>query len=236
MFSLPLRQFERNRAQNARPACMRLAKIPRRATVDLVVAVSRETETHCLNRYPSPKGRTGCPQGRPPQFFLATTGCYTSRQGVAESRTRRSFRFSPGEKPAIPLRTRTITERGTTSCAHPSWSNSRLSPGSAFAPPAATPRSNRPSWAAGQGRPAPSCSTATSLRALWSAPRPTSPIARNTRHAADRSPSLIPARGPLRHIRAIAGSSPRDGVLHARTPGADPGRNDGRDERCSRRS
>lgn len=239
MISPPKRQHERNGAQNARFTGGGLAVGATARNVIRVVAVSREAETHCLNRYPSPKGRTGCPQGRPPRFFPEKSKVWpksrAGRRRLADDLRSRDFHFTNGAAAAISVCIRSRTERGTTPCAR---RNSFFLPPPCrlrSAPVVATPRWNRPCWAAGQAGQPRFWSTAMSARAWCWAPRPTSPIARNTPRAA--KVRVIPACGRKTQFQAIAGRIPGGGLFHANTTGAQrPGGNDGRDETCSTRS
>jgi hypothetical protein len=77
---------------------------------------------------------------------------------------------------------------------------------------------------------------ATLRPAPLSALRPTSPIARNTRHAADFRQALSAARGPRTTCTAIAGY-PRGGRFAATAAAAIlPRPRNRRDATCSRRS
>ena len=226
MILLTQRQFERFRAQYSRMASVHLECREPRCNVKPVVAVSRETETHCLNRYPSPKGRTGCPQGRPPQFFSRESKAWLARRSYADHCVSHKNDFHSGQKHAIPLWIRTITERGTSLCGNHSSPLRLLQPVSQRQA-VAIRRSNRGSWGQGPARQGLSCSMATWQPARLSALRPTSPIARNTRHAAERALNNAAGNSPAHHSRkAIAGPA-RGGFFFACRPEAAraPGRN-----------
>lgn len=230
-------QFRRVSAHCSPLTRVRLATPVLHDTVRNVVAVPLGAETHCLNRYPSPKGRTGCPQGRPPRFFIRISESCAIGRTSAEARESRKICFQWNRKRGIPLSIRTI-ERGKSTCAH--RSPSKLLPWhqSPLLRPVATLPWNRRSWAAGPVRPHRSCLTATWQPGLSSGLRPTSPIARNTRRAADSGALTHPAQAGLTNCTAIAGHLPGGGRFSyannlRRIPS---GYHDGRDKPCSRRS
>ena len=234
MISLNLSAFRQRSAHFEARDAARLAERAQCDIVKSVVAAHVRAETHCLNRYPSPMGRTGCPQGRSPRFFLCEGAVGQDGRVLAATACPDENSFHSGHGCGIWGCIRRTTSRGI-SCK----SNSRfgLSPfyPSGLSRPAVTRRSNRRSWGAGPGRPRPSCSTAASAPVRLSVPRPTSPIARNTRRAADRA-RLIPAFGPLHASTAIAGIT-RGGRFVAFASGdVPPQPRNGRDETCSRRS
>lgn len=182
--------------------------------VKFVVAVPLGAETHCLNRYPSPKGRTGCPQGRPPRFFVQTSKFCAIRQTAADAYESRKICFQWNPKHVIPLIIRR-TERGKSSCADQSRLNSRPCRRSPSLSPVVTRRWNRLSWVAAPVRPHLWFSTAMSQPALSLARRPMSPTARSTRRAANADTLNTPASAGFTICTAIAGHSPRGGRFYS---------------------
>ena len=233
-------KYERVSAHFTRIARIRLESGDAGRNLKFVVAVSREAETHCLNRYPSPKGRTGCPQGRPPRFFFGPSKCCAMWRSGADHAGLSRKRFANAPKLAIPLGIRTITERGKPTCKEQICFGSRPSHRSGSRQPAVTRLWNKGSWARARGLLPRCCSTVMSSPGWRSALRPTWPTARSSRRAAERRRDLTAqisgAFGPTSLFRAIAGHCPGGGLLRFGMPVANTGSNDGRDGTCSRKS
>jgi len=215
MISLATFRIRRVSAQYSPMWRVGLAVNAARYSVTNVVAVPLGTETHCLNRYPSPKGRIGCPQGHPPRFFAQTSKFCAIRQTAADAYDSRKFCFQWNSKPVIPLIIRRRTERGKSSCADQSCLNLRLCRRSPSLSLVATRRWNKLSWGAVPERPHRLFLMATSQPALSSAQLPMSPIARSTRHAANADELNTPAPAGSTLCTAIAGHSPGGGRFYS---------------------
>lgn len=206
----------------------------------------------CLYRYPSPRGRSDHPNGRPPAFFagrendgLMCAARNTSPQmaesrreiamvGKASAPLRAAFR-RPLQEPAHWQRVRPGSQpkvRGTDTC----YSGRSSSPRRSWAAlrPADNHSASRPSSAPAAAQPLRPCLAAVSAPARWSAQRRTSPIARITRAAADAARAA--ARPQLSDVTPATVATRRGGLFFGIEPAARAIAGGERDRRCSTRS
>lgn len=213
MFLRKATRFEQEAAYAADRAFACLARAASCVSVKTVVAAwDEQAGTQCLYRYPSPVGRRGLQISCPPVFFTAS-GKTVYRQWVADFSSGFDRGWTePFAGPRVSF-ARLSERKGTEECTSGtgSWA---WRPVRALRP-VATRLANRPSWALAPGRQGLPSSMALSARAPWSALRPTSPIATNTRRAAterdvpaaapDLTAKPIPAAGRGGFFVAIAG-------------------------------
>lgn len=206
----------------------------------------------CLYRYPSPKGRSDHPNGRPPAFSAGTENgarMWAARNTypqIAESRReiamidtasaplRAAFR-RPLQEPAQWQRVRPGSQpkvRGTDTCYSGRYSSPRRS--WAASRPADNHSASRPSSAPAVAQPLRPCLAAVSAPAHWSAQRRTSPIARITRAAADAARAA--ARPQFSDVTPATVATRRGGLFFGIEPAARAIAGGERDRRCSTRS
>ena len=150
--------------------------------------------TISLNRYPSPVGRHGYPQGRPPNFFRLESNAKRDRQGFAGNRVADDFGFPSAAGMAICPTEFTRAQRQDKPCT----SNRSFWPSrpQAHWRVVATRRWNNRCWAQGQGPRARPFWTPALPAARLSARWPTSPIASNTHRGVDATLCPVTHTGP----------------------------------------
>ncbi len=155
----------------------------RRHGKGVVAARFPRVGTISLNRYPSPVGRFGPPQGRPPTFFAHTTETWQNRQGFAGNRLCADCLWHSSFAMPHCSVVKTECKRQDSRCRSNRLFLRWLQP--ARLPGAETRRWSKPCWVRGQGRPAPRFSTPAWRAAHWSARWPTWPIASNILRGVD---------------------------------------------------
>lgn len=202
-------------------------------TVDLFLVTWRWQIAPFVHRYPSPVGRLGHTPCQAPDFLRSRTVCYRDGQGFAQNPCcdTRGWNLD-----AI----RGVTPAQATTCkGADTWTFTR-SDRRRFSPllrcwasrPAVTRWANRPFSAELPGVGQPSRPGAILSPGLRLGLRPTSPIARPIRNAADAS-----ARPNYSRISTVRTQRP-GGLFHAIAAGCVPGqeKTDGKGQTCSTRS
>lgn len=164
--------------------------------MDVVAIRSLRIGTGCLNRYPSPVGRTGFPRSCPPIFLPIAPrrqSCGPDRRSFAHFASLSGFSVvSKGAMASFGGETG-HKKKGLQECRLENGSRARYAPSPSRA--VATPCLSRGLSARAQARPQPWCWMAVLLPAPSPVRRSTSPIASNTRRAADAVAAADRLRG-----------------------------------------
>lgn len=189
----------------------RLAFRTAKAKLFPVVVTRQRVGTFRLNRYPSPAGRIGLPQGYPPRFLCPMWSVPRGPEGAVQGATRKkTFEIRAGWRNLSGIIRNPI--RGTRACIN-SQPVSRRSWRLCLSPDVATPRLNRRLLVEGPGRSPHWRWMETSPQASSSAPRPMLPIARNTPRAADFQRVRSRAAQAHHEMSTVRGALPRAVVV-----------------------